>query len=79
MKATKEISVALVDDHPFIRSSIRNILQGMRFTVNIIAQDGADLIRQVEQSYKLPDVCLMDLHMPVMNGWEQYRKSGAGS
>lgn len=61
------IRVMIVDDHP-------TFVQGLQFVVSTtesiavvtVAENGAEAVEQAAELQ--PDVILMDLHMPVMNG-----------
>jgi len=65
------IEVAIVDDHKLVRNAIANILSQMDgIEVSILASNGAELISMLEQASNLPDVCLVDIQMPVMNGYD---------
>lgn len=64
------IKVALVDDHVILRKSL-SVLIGMLqdFDVMIEAGNGKELIEQLKDDH-LPDIVLMDITMPVMDGVE---------
>ena len=67
------IHVLVVDDHPMVREGIANILESdSRLTVSGQAADGIEAISAVERH--LPDVVLMDVNMPRMNGIEATRE-----
>lgn len=59
--------VLVVDDDPGIRGFLQAILQAEGFTVATAAngQEGLD-----EVAARRPDVVLLDLAMPVLNGWQ---------
>lgn len=65
--AKKKIKVLLVDDHPVVRKGLCSCLQD-RANLKIVgeASDGAEAIRQVTEFS--PDIVLMDLNMPGMDG-----------
>ncbi|GAA2728295.1 response regulator transcription factor [Actinocorallia aurantiaca] len=67
------IRLLIADDHPIVRDGIRGMFTGdPRFEVLAEADDGA---RAVELARALdPDVILMDLRMPRMNGVEAIRE-----
>jgi len=66
------LRVLVVDDSDLVRRGIRQILESQP-DIEIIgeASDGAVAIRKVRE-YK-PDVVLLDITMPVMNGFEVAR------
>lgn len=78
MSETGPIRILLVDDQPLLRMGFRLILEG-EHDLKIVgeASDGAEAIRRVRELE--PDVVLMDVRMPVLDGIEATRavtKSG---
>jgi DNA-binding NarL/FixJ family response regulator len=72
MTETQPITVLLVDDQPLLRMGFRLILEG-EDDLSIVgeASDGAEAVRQVRDL--APDVVLMDVRMPVLDGIEATR------
>ena len=68
-----QIQVLLADDHKLVRAGIRSLLERMP-EVEVVAEasDGREAIRLVEQHE--PQVVLMDLAMPELNGLEATRQ-----
>ena len=66
---TQRIKVLVVDDHPLLRQGIEDILAGSP-EMQLVgrAGDGIDAVAQF--CLLRPDVTLMDMHMPGMNGLE---------
>jgi DNA-binding NarL/FixJ family response regulator len=61
------VRVMVVDDHPLMREGIAAVLSiGGRFALAAEAGDGREALEQYVRHQ--PDVVLMDLQMPVMNG-----------
>jgi DNA-binding NarL/FixJ family response regulator len=65
--ATAKIRVLTVDDHPLLRSGIAAVIEGEE-DIMVVAE--ATNGKEAVESFRLhhPDVTLMDLQMPVMNG-----------
>lgn len=67
MTGASPIRVLLCDDQAIVTEGLRVILrQAGDIEVVGVAEDGLDAVEQVAQQQ--PDVVLMDLRMPVMNG-----------
>ena len=67
------IRVLLADDQPLIRSAVRALIEGSEgLTVAGEAMNGAEAVEQAR--LLLPDVVLMDIRMPVMDGIEATRR-----
>jgi CheY-like chemotaxis protein len=60
--------VLLVEDDEDIRNSVAEILTDEGFQV-IGAADGDDALRKLRAATELPRLILLDLMMPVMDGW----------
>ena len=68
-RVVKRIRVLIVDDHTVIRDGLRAVLTLQKdITVVGEAVDGKDAVEKTLQL--LPDVVIMDIVMPVMNGLE---------
>ncbi|MFO7965477.1 MAG: response regulator [Desulfobacterales bacterium] len=66
---SEKIKVLLVDDHPVMRQGLSGML-GLQPDITIIgeASDGKEAVDVTRE--RLPDVVLMDVNMPMMNGIE---------
>ena len=66
-------TVLIVDDNPLIRSSLRSWIEGnVDFQVCGEAENGMVAVQKVEAMH--PDIVILDLQMPVMDGLEAARK-----
>ncbi len=67
------IQVLLVEDHTIVRKGLRALLEGEP-DIQVVgeAEDGRQALDQVQQL--LPDVVLMDIGMPGLNGLEATRQ-----
>lgn len=66
------MKVLLVDDHAPVRKGLRQLLE-LKTDYDIVGEgaNGMEAITQVDQL--VPDIVLMDMNMPVMNGVEATR------
>jgi two-component system, NarL family, response regulator DegU len=63
------IRVVIADDHAFVRSSLRRVIKlEPRLSVVAEAENGSEAVALVEKNR--PDLVVMDISMPVMNGIE---------
>mgnify|MGYP006303808289 CR=1 FL=1 len=67
------ISILLVDDHEIMRSGLRSLLsENKEFEIIAEASDGLESLNKAKQLH--PDVIIMDISMPGMNGMEATRQ-----
>jgi two-component system, chemotaxis family, chemotaxis protein CheY len=68
--------VLVVDDDPDILDALSEILEAEGYDVQR-ARNGREALQRLEQG--LPDLVLLDLMMPVMDGWEFARSLAPGA
>lgn len=69
-----KINIAVVDDHKLFRKGIIALLSDFDITGEINeASNGAELLDLLSKLKLLPDVILLDLRMPVMDGVETHQ------
>jgi DNA-binding NarL/FixJ family response regulator len=66
---TKAINVLIVDDHPVVRLGLRTMLESEGH-ISVLATAGSAKEALAEVQKQRPDVVLMDLRMPEMEGAE---------
>ncbi|MFT0474419.1 response regulator [Pseudomonas antarctica] len=65
----------VVDDHPFIRATVRVLLEREHFEVIAEADNGADAV-QMARKYE-PELILLDIAMPNLDGLEVINRISA--
>lgn len=66
------LRILIVDDLSFMRNAIREIVESQGFEVAAEAENGEIGVRRYEETR--PDVVLMDITMPVLDGIESLRR-----
>lgn len=70
MNRTAPITIALADDHKILVESLAQLLEVIGFAIVVKAFNGNQLINAIENLSQLPNVCVLDINMPGMNGLE---------
>ncbi|WP_306349932.1 response regulator transcription factor [Flavobacterium sp. '19STA2R22 D10 B1'] len=68
MEKENQITIALIDDHEGLRISPQNFLEYSNFKVVLQAANGQEAIEGLQLQEVLPDICILDISMPVMDG-----------
>ena len=68
-----ETRILIADDHPIFRNGLRQVVESVEgLTVVCEAADGQTALKQIEEHK--PDVAVLDLDMPVLDGFAVARK-----
>jgi chemosensory pili system protein ChpA (sensor histidine kinase/response regulator) len=67
--AAHDCRVMIVDDSVSVRRVTSNIVKSQNWTP-LQAKDGVDALEQLRSTARTPDVILLDVEMPRMNGYE---------
>jgi DNA-binding NarL/FixJ family response regulator len=62
-------SIVLVDDHSLLRNGLASLVESLGNTVLFEADDGKEFIEKLDRQ-NLPQIVLMDINMPEMDGFE---------
>jgi two-component system chemotaxis response regulator CheY len=67
----QQLGVLVVDDNPFMRSVVRNLLANIGVKKVFDASDGIAALEMIRNS--APDIVVLDWEMPLLNGAELVR------
>lgn len=63
-------SIVIADDHRLMAQNLADLIQkDDKYEVSYVARNGRDLIQYLNQN-KCPDIALLDISMPEMDGYE---------
>ena len=62
-------TIVLVDDHVLLRNGLASLVTNLDFDVILECSNGKELTEQLDPK-NLPDLILMDINMPEMDGYE---------
>jgi DNA-binding NarL/FixJ family response regulator len=66
-----QYKIAIVDDHVLMADAIANMIsQNPKFKITFKAKNGKEVQTKMSASYNIPDLILMDINMPILNGIE---------
>jgi two-component system, chemotaxis family, chemotaxis protein CheY len=68
-ESTPAAEILLVEDDRDVREAIAEVLEQEGYVVSV-AKNGIDALEMLQTAQPLPAVILLDLMMPVMDGWQ---------
>jgi two-component system invasion response regulator UvrY len=70
MKNISEIKIAIADDYPIVRKGVIDVLKDLGINNFSEVSNGYELLKEIEACADLPEICILDIHMPKMDGYE---------
>jgi len=64
-------SVVIVEDHILLSQALAGLVEGFsKFKILYLCKNGKELLTRFKDPKNIPDIVLMDINMPIMNGIE---------
>jgi DNA-binding NarL/FixJ family response regulator len=64
-------TIVIVDDHTLIAKALKSIISNfVEFEVIYECENGRELIEKLKSEKNIPSIILLDISMPIMNGFE---------
>ncbi|WP_118973995.1 response regulator transcription factor [Taibaiella koreensis] len=71
MSKQPKITIAIADDHTIMRNGLAELIKTMgAYEVVLQAHNGRELLELLQTTTIVPDICILDINMPELNGYE---------
>ncbi|WP_118949542.1 response regulator transcription factor [Taibaiella helva] len=71
MSKQSKITIAIADDHTIMRNGLAELIKTLgAYDVVLQARNGRELLELLQTSTQVPDICILDINMPELNGYE---------
>jgi two-component system invasion response regulator UvrY len=71
MSQQPKINIAIADDHTIMRNGLAELIKTLgNYDIIIQAGNGKELLEQLSHAETLPELCILDINMPELNGYE---------
>src|SRR6201985_214189 len=71
--ATKKIQVGIVDDHSLLRKALAKLIGSVEHYAVLVEGDNGEAKKTKITQQVIPDIILLDVNMPDMDGYETVR------
>jgi two-component system, NarL family, invasion response regulator UvrY len=68
--AGQKTNIVLIDDHILLRKGLASLLKSLGYAILLEADNGRDFIEKIESVSTPPDLIMLDINMPEMDGYE---------
>ncbi|MFC6103119.1 response regulator [Olivibacter domesticus] len=68
------IDIAILDDDPLHRTLLRKLLEADGYAISIEEKTGEDFLERMKSIIPLPHVCIVDIFLPGMDGFETIKQ-----
>lgn len=66
--------IMMIDDNPDLLFSVKHGLEDADPEINVISVESAEICLEKLKNNEIPDLILLDVMMPGINGWEMFDK-----
>src|SRR5689334_13883128 len=67
---TEPVRIAIADDHAMFRKGVMAVVGRLNVRFVAEAANGRELLDTIDALPHLPRICILDINMPVLNGYE---------